>query len=83
MCLIVFAWQVVPGVPLIAAANRDEFYERAAAPAAPWPEFPHVFAGRDLKAGGSWMGITPPGGGLRGRLHRGPAAGARQLPRRR
>jgi len=60
MCLIVFAWQVVPGVPLIAAANRDEFYERAAAPAAPWPEFPHVFAGRDLKAGGSWMGITRP-----------------------
>jgi uncharacterized protein with NRDE domain len=60
MCLIVFAWQVVPGVPLIAAANRDEFYERATAPAASWPEFPHVFAGRDLKAGGSWMGITRP-----------------------
>jgi uncharacterized protein with NRDE domain len=61
MCLIVFAWQVVPGVPLIAAANRDEFYERPAAPAAPWPEFPGIFAGRDLKAGGSWMGITRPG----------------------
>jgi len=60
MCLIVFAWQVVPGVPLIAAANRDEFYERAAAPAASWPEFPQIFAGRDLKAGGSWMGITRP-----------------------
>ncbi|WP_256080373.1 NRDE family protein [Massilia sp. YIM B04103] len=58
MCLIVFAWQVVPGVPLIAAANRDEYYERAAAPAASWPEHPHIFAGRDLKAGGSWMGIT-------------------------
>jgi len=62
MCLIVFAWQVVPGVPLIAAANRDEFYERAAAPAASWPEFPQIFAGRDLKAGGSWMGITCPSG---------------------
>jgi uncharacterized protein with NRDE domain len=62
MCLIVFAWQVVPGVPLIAAANRDEFYERAAAPAAPWPEYPRIFAGRDLKAGGSWMGITRPDG---------------------
>jgi len=60
MCLIVFAWQVVPGVPLIAAANRDEFYDRAAAPAAPWPDAPHIFAGRDLKAGGSWMGITQP-----------------------
>lgn len=57
MCLIVFAWRVVPGVPLIAAANRDEFYARAAAPAAPWPEHPQVYAGRDLQAGGSWMGI--------------------------
>lgn len=60
MCLIVFAWRVVPKVPLIAAANRDEFYERATAPAALWPEHPQVYAGRDLKAGGSWMGITQP-----------------------
>lgn len=60
MCLIVFAWQVVPGVPLIAAANRDEFYDRDTTPAAPWPDAPHIFAGRDLKAGGSWMGVTRP-----------------------
>lgn len=58
MCLIVFAWQVVPAVPLIAAANRDEYYAREAAPAAPWPDQPRIYAGRDLKAGGSWMGIT-------------------------
>jgi len=61
MCLIVFAWQVVPGVPLIAAANRDEFYDRDTTAAAPWPDAPHIYAGRDLKAGGSWMGITRPG----------------------
>jgi len=60
MCLIVFAWQVVPGVPLIAAANRDEFYDRDTTPAAPWADAPHIYAGRDLKAGGSWMGITRP-----------------------
>ena len=60
MCLIVFAWRVVPSVPLIAAANRDEFYARASAPAGLWPEHPHVYAGRDLQAGGSWMGITQP-----------------------
>jgi uncharacterized protein with NRDE domain len=47
-------------VPLIAAANRDEFFERAAAPAAAWADAPHIFAGRDLLAGGSWMGITRP-----------------------
>lgn len=61
MCLIVFAWQVVPGAPLIAAANRDEFYDRPATPAAAWPENPNIFAGRDLQGGGSWMGITRQG----------------------
>lgn len=61
MCLIVFAWQVMPGVPLVAAANRDEYYDRPAAPAAPWPDHPQVFAGRDLKFGGSWMGISSNG----------------------
>ncbi|TFW27108.1 NRDE family protein [Duganella callida] len=58
MCLIVFAWQVVPAAPLIAAANRDEFYQRATAPAGPWLDHPQIYAGRDLQAGGSWMGIT-------------------------
>lgn len=58
MCLIVFAWHVVPGVPVIAAANRDEFYDRPASPAAPWLDAPHVIAGRDLQGGGSWMGIS-------------------------
>ncbi len=61
MCLIVFAWQVVPGAPLVAAANRDEFYDRPAAPASAWPESPQVFGGRDLQGGGSWMGITQQG----------------------
>jgi len=58
MCLLVFAWHVVPGVPVIAAANRDEFYDRPATPAAAWPEHPHVIAGRDLQGGGSWMGVS-------------------------
>lgn len=61
MCLIVFAWRVIPGVPVIAVANRDEFYDRPTAPAAPWPEYPNVIAGRDLEHGGSWMGITREG----------------------
>jgi uncharacterized protein with NRDE domain len=61
MCLIVFAWQVVPGAPLIAAANRDEYYARPASAAGAWPEHPQVYAGRDLQGGGSWMGITQDG----------------------
>lgn len=61
MCLIVFAWQVVPGMPLVAAGNRDEFYERPATPAGWWDDHPHVYAGRDLRGGGTWMGITRDG----------------------
>src|SRR5206468_7823953 len=61
MCLIVFAWRVIPGVPLIACANRDEFYDRPATPAAPWPDNPNIVAGRDLQGGGSWMGVTKDG----------------------
>jgi uncharacterized protein with NRDE domain len=61
MCLIVFAWQVIPGMPVIAAANRDEYYDRPAMPAAPWPGNPDMIAGRDLHGGGSWMGVTRTG----------------------
>jgi uncharacterized protein with NRDE domain len=61
MCLIVFAWQVVPGIPLVVAANRDEFYARPTAAAAWWEDYPQVYAGRDLQGGGTWLGITREG----------------------
>ena len=61
MCLIVFAWQVIPGTPLVAAGNRDEFYDRPAAPADWWQDYPNVYAGRDLKGGGTWIGINRDG----------------------
>jgi len=62
MCLIVFAWQVVPAIPLVAAGNRDEFFERPAAQADWWTDHPHVYAGRDMRGGGTWMGVTREGG---------------------
>ncbi|MBI5604621.1 MAG: NRDE family protein [Deltaproteobacteria bacterium] len=58
MCFIVFAYQVHPAYRLIAVANRDEFYERPTSPVAFWEDAPQVLAGRDLKEGGTWMGIT-------------------------
>lgn len=58
MCLIVFAWQICPNSPLIAAANRDEFYQRPTAPASWWDDHPNVYAGRDLQSRGTWMGVT-------------------------
>ncbi|MEO4012651.1 NRDE family protein [Pseudomonas rossensis] len=57
MCLIVFAWRPGHAQPLIVAANRDEFYARPSLPLAQWPEAPHVHAGRDLEAGGTWLGV--------------------------
>lgn len=59
MCLIVFAWRPGHAMPLIVAANRDEFYARPTRPLAAWEDSPGVYAGRDLEAGGSWMGIGP------------------------
>ena len=58
MCLILLAWQVHPGYPLVVAANRDEFFARPAAPAEFWADHPSVLAGRDLSAGGTWMGVA-------------------------
>lgn len=61
MCLIVFAWQVIPGSPLVAAGNRDEFFDRPAVPAGWWEDHPQIYAGRDLRGGGTWMGVTRDG----------------------
>jgi uncharacterized protein with NRDE domain len=58
MCLIVLAWQVHPDYPLVVAANRDEYFARPSAPAGFWTEHPDVLAGRDLQAGGTWLGVT-------------------------
>jgi uncharacterized protein with NRDE domain len=58
MCLLAFAYETVPDYPLVFAGNRDEFYERPTAPADYWADAPHVLAGRDRKAGGTWMGVT-------------------------
>lgn len=61
MCLILFGYRTVPGLPLLVAANRDEFHGRAAAAADFWADAPQVIAGRDLVAGGTWLGCTRTG----------------------
>jgi uncharacterized protein with NRDE domain len=58
MCLIVVAWRASPAVRLAVAANRDEFFARETAPAAWWADAPDVLAGRDLRSGGTWLGVT-------------------------
>ena len=58
MCLIAFAWRAHPGYRLVVAANRDEYFRRPAAPAAFWDDHRAILAGRDLEAGGTWLGVT-------------------------
>ncbi|QID17954.1 NRDE family protein [Nitrogeniibacter mangrovi] len=61
MCLIAFAWRVHPAYPLVVVANRDEYFERPSAAAQWWAEAPDLLAGRDLSAGGTWLGVTRTG----------------------
>jgi uncharacterized protein with NRDE domain len=61
MCLLAFAWKAHPDFPLILAGNRDERHARASAAAGFWPDASEVLAGRDLEAGGTWLGVTTAG----------------------
>ena len=60
MCLIALAWKVHPRWRLLLAGNRDEFHARPSSPLARW-EQPPIIAGKDLEAGGTWLGLTDAG----------------------
>jgi uncharacterized protein with NRDE domain len=57
MCLLVLAWKTHPRYRLVVAANRDEYHDRPAAPLGRWPAPADILAGKDLRAGGTWLGI--------------------------
>lgn len=61
MCTILFAFRQHPDFPLLLAANRDEFYRRPTHPMGYWRDAPGVLAGRDLREGGTWLGLTRTG----------------------
>ena len=64
MCLIALALGQHPRFPLVIAANRDEFLHRPAAALGWWhahPDDAPLLAGRDLQAGGTWMGLNATG----------------------
>jgi uncharacterized protein with NRDE domain len=61
MCLIVVGLGASARYPLLVAANRDEQHARPTQTAAWWPDVPHVFGGRDLLAGGTWLAVDERG----------------------
>jgi len=61
MCLILISYKQFDKFPLIIAANRDEYFERPSQAAHFWNDNPFILAGRDLKHGGSWLGISRQG----------------------
>ncbi len=61
MCLILVGWNAHRAYPLVLAANRDELHDRPTDPAGFWADDRSVLAGRDLKDGGTWLGLTRSG----------------------
>ena len=61
MCLLLFSFNKHPDYPVILAANRDEYFERPTEAASFWDDCPSILAGRDLRQGGTWMGVNKEG----------------------
>jgi uncharacterized protein with NRDE domain len=59
MCLVAIAWKVHPDFPLVISANRDEFFERPSQNLHQWDS--KIYAGKDLRSGGTWLGFHPNG----------------------
>lgn len=61
MCLIVFGLNSHPRYELIMVANRDEFFDRETQNAHYWSGPAHILAGKDLRSGGTWIGVDKSG----------------------
>ncbi|HEX5656501.1 MAG TPA: NRDE family protein [Polyangiales bacterium] len=73
MCTIVAIRGVRSDLPLVLATNRDEFFERPSTGAIRLLDAPVTVGGRDLIAGGTWMGVTQDGLFVGVTNHRGAA----------
>ena len=61
MCTLALYLQVFADLPLLVAANRDEHFDRPSAPPAQIAGDPRIVAGRDLRVGGTWLGVNDHG----------------------
>jgi uncharacterized protein with NRDE domain len=58
MCTILLAIHKHAGYPLVLLGNRDEAHGRPSLPAHYWQDAPHILAGKDLRSGGTWLGVS-------------------------
>lgn len=61
MCLILFSYNENPDYRLVLASNRDEFYDRPSSGLAFWQAQGGILAGRDIRGGGTWIGVSSEG----------------------
>ena len=62
VCLLIALSRVIPGIPLLVAANRDERYDRPAEPVTVLRGgAPRILGGRDEMAGGTWLAVNEHG----------------------
>jgi uncharacterized protein with NRDE domain len=58
MCTLAIYYRYFPQYPVVIAANRDEYLGRAALPPTLLCTEPYIVGGKDLRAGGTWLGIN-------------------------
>lgn len=63
MCIVAIAWQLFNEMPLVLLSNRDEFLDRPTKSVHQWSDQP-IYAGRDIKSGGTWLGIHQSAAGV-------------------
>ncbi len=80
MCVILVSFGQHADLPLVVAANRDEYYARPSVPAGRLAASPVIAGGRDAERGGTWMGFTASGffAGLTNQRTLGPPEPARR-----
>lgn len=61
VCTLAVYFRAFDDFPLIIAANRDEHYDRPSAAPSLLPTRPKIVSGRDLRAGGTWLGFNERG----------------------
>lgn len=81
MCLIAWHWDPTAAEPLILIANRDEYYARSTLPMHRWDNS-IIWGGKDLEAGGTWLGITAEGKMAALTNHRAPELQREHTPSR-